>query len=149
MFGNISVEEGYQSTTLLSNIATEMKSATFYLTSSTLQTDQPVTVDSLKMVAKLRMCFEFVSKLMYQRFLSKMKFSENVCQLQDELFQIVLEFLSSSGRETEPHLFILRNVIFDYGFDELKLLVKKSGFNFGLNFEEIAEVCLTLNFNTI
>ena len=99
-----------------------------------------VTVETLEMSAKLRFCFEFIVQLICQRYIKLKAFEKEVAMQQDAMFKQVTDFVTLVGNDTHAQLFILRNIIFDYGFEELKIVIQKSGLDLGFDTKKIEEV---------
>lgn len=118
-----------------------MDTAIFYFNTIAILEDQTINVKTLNMVARLRFCFEYVTELLNQRFLRRVSFNRDVTSCQDNLFADLVGFLKTNvGQMSEAHLFMLRNIIFKHGFEELKAIVQTSGLDLALNFKEIEEV---------
>ena len=136
------VGEKFHSVEILQKVSQEMHTAIFFFeTTSAILDYQVVTGDTLKMIARLRVCLEFVTELVDKRFLRQEKFDDDVIEHQNDLFARLVAFLKTDYvQNSEAHLFILRNVIFKYGFEELKTVVQRSGLDLAMDFDEIEEV---------
>ena len=131
---------------ILDKVSDMMNKAIFFFNTTAILEDQIINVKILKMVARLRVCFEYVTELLNKRFLRHVPFNADVTSRQDNLFADCFGFLKTSvGQMSEAHYFILRNIIFKHGFEELKAIVHTSGLDLALDFNEIEEVtCLYL-----
>lgn len=132
----------FHSVDIVQKISSKMHTAIFYFTTNTQNLIQStVTVKTLKMIAQLRLCFEYITELLAVRYLRQRPFESAVIECHSNLFHELVDYLKTGGGHmTEAHLFILRNVIFEYGFEELKLIVLRSGLGLALDFDEIEEV---------
>jgi len=92
------------------------------------------------MVAELRLCFEFIMQLIGQRYVKRKPFIQEVATQQDTMFKEITEYVNFIANDTHAHLFVLRHIIFDYGFEELKLVIRRSGFDLGFDTKKIEEV---------
>ena len=126
---------------ILEKVSRLLDTAISHFNTTAILDDQVVNVKILSMIARLRVCFEYVTELLNKRFLRRVSYSFDVTTRQDNLFAELVGFLKTNiGQMSEAHLFILRNIIFKHGFEELKAIVETSGLDLALNFNEIEEV---------
>ena len=108
---------------ILENVSRLLDTAIFYFNTTAILENQVIDVKILSMIARLRVCFEYVTELLNKRFLCRVSYNFDVTARQDNLFAELVGFLKTNiGQMSEPHLFILRNVIFKHVFEELKAL---------------------------